>query len=285
MSKSHRKKRNVGLLYEFLVGVISRSLIDGNDRASRHALKIMKRYFKPGTELHKEFRLLNSLLKTKVSSTAVAASILQEAKVAARAHDVRTIEKQKSFLIKEINHSINDPDFYDQQVADYKIIATIQTLINDWREPSPDISRLAMYEDQLVNWLVSERAPAPDVKVSDESPGVTRLLMKTMMKKLNEKYSSILDNDQRSLVKAYAFSAANDDEASIKLKLTETKDSLLRSIDLHENKSLPAATLEKLREVKCKLLSETFEKVDDDTVVRFMLYSKLRAEIDSGEDE
>lgn len=284
MSKSHQKKRNSGLLYEFLVQVISKSLVDGNNRASRAALKILKRHFKPGTELYKELRLLNSLVKTKVSSEAVAASIIQEAKTAARSHDPVALDRQKSLLIRDINHTINDEDFYDQHVNEYKVLATIQSLFNDWRKPPPDISKMATYEDQLLKYLISERVQPADVKMSDDSPGTSRLLMKVMMRKLNEKYSGILNNEQKALVKAYAFSAASDNDASIRLKLQETKRDILESIDQLEREGDSSLT-KKLADVKSRVLTEDLEKIDDETVTRFMLYTQLKSEIDSEETD
>jgi len=71
-SKSHNKKRNSILLYEFLVSSISKSLVEDDKRKSSAALKILKRHFKKGTNLYKEFRLLNSLIKTSVTSPQVA---------------------------------------------------------------------------------------------------------------------------------------------------------------------------------------------------------------------
>lgn len=288
MSKSHNKKRNVALLYEFLVRTISSALVEGDQRSSSQALKIVKRHFKPGTELYKEFRLVNSLIKTTVSSEAVAASIMQEAKNAARSHDVKELDRQKSLLIRSINHTIKDENFYDQQVNEYRILATIQTLINDWRDPNRDLERLARYEDQLVKWLVSEKIEPVDGLMPDDSPGTSRLLMKVMMKKLNEKYSGVLNDEQKSLIRAYAFSTANDDPESIQKKLTEIKERLVQALDVElserfdENASKTETyTVDKLVEARTRLLAEDLSTIDDDVVTRFMLYTKLGSELET----
>jgi hypothetical protein len=286
MSKSHNKKRNTGLLYEFLVAVISRSLVEGNQKASSQALRILKRHFKPGTELYKEFRLIHALRKTTVSSEAVAASILQEAKVAARGHDFKELDRQKSLLIRDINHLIHDENFYDQQVGEYRFLATVQTLLNDWRRRDADLERVASYEDQLVKHLTTEKVAEPDQALPDETPGESRLLMKVMMKKLNEKYSGILNDKQKSLIRAYAFSTANDDPESIKLKLAEVRDSLLASIDSFGSQHPENEYINnKLTEAREQLLTEKLEVVDDETVTRFMLYTKLAAELESEETD
>lgn len=285
-SRAHNKKRNTGLLYEFLIGVISRSLINGNQKASSQALRILKRHFKPGTELYKEFRLIHALRKTTVSSEHVADNILKEAKVAARTHNVKELDRQKSLLIRDINHLINDENFYDQQVNEYKLLATVQTLLNDWRTKDADLHRVALYEDQVMKHLVTEKVSAADPQISDETPGESRLLMKVMMKKLNEKYSGILNDDQKSLIRAYAFSTANDDPESMKLKLSEIKDSLVEMIDTYVSSNPGNEYInEKLSSTRGMLLQEKLETVDDDTVTRFMLYTKLASELGSEEND
>jgi hypothetical protein len=279
-TRGHNKKRNTGLLYEFLIRTISKALVDGDPKKSSVALKIVKRHFKPGTVLHKEYRLINSLVRTTVSSEAVAASIIQEAKNAARGYDMKSLDREKSLLISTINHAINDDDFYDHQVNEYKVYATIQTLLNDWRAPDCDLGRLAKYEDQLLRHLVTEKIETPDSSLSEESPGTSRLLMKVMMKKLNEKYAGVLSDEQRQLIRAYAFSTANDDSDSIKKKLIEVKDRLLSElVDFSQKNPENEYVIKKMNEARQRIESETFDVVDDDTVTRFMLYAKLSSEL------
>lgn len=287
MSRSHNKKRNTALLYEFLIRTISSALVEGDKKKSSTALKILRRHFKQGTQLYKEFRLFNALIKTTVSSDAVAASILNEAKTAARVFDVNELDREKSLLIRNINHAIKDENFYDQPIAEYRLYASIQTLLNEWRKPAGtvDIQVMADYENQLRDWLVTEKKKVEQPLI-DESPGTARLLMKVMMKKLNEKYSSSLNDEQREIIKAYAFSAANDDQTTIKKKLEEIKTSLLESIDGYsKQKSENTFLVEKLQNTKSKILSESFDNVDDSVVSKFMLYSTLRHELNDNEGE
>lgn len=286
MSRSHKKKRNVGLIYEFLIRKISESLVNGDTKTSSVALKILKKHFKQGTELYKEFRIINALRKSTVSSEAVAAGILQEAKNAVRSHDLKTLEKQKTSLIHDINYNIKDENFFDQQVSEYRLLATMQTLFNDWRDRDSDLQRMASYEDQIVKHLVSEKAQPADYVIAERSVGEGRLLMKMMSKKLNEKYSGVLTDKQKSLLKAYAFSTVNDDPELMKLKLHEMRDELLKSIKLFESKNKDNTHVDtKLTEVKQQLLSESIETINDETVTRFMLYSQLTSELAEENDD
>jgi len=282
---AHNKKRNTGLLYEFLIKTISQALVDDDKKKSSKALKIVKVHFKPGTELYKEFRLINSIMKTTVSSEAVAASILNEAKSAARSHDLSSLDKEKSLLIRSINHQLNDDNFYDQHISEYRTFATVQNLLNGWRSKFLDLSKIAEYEDQLVRWLVSEKQEKKEHVVAESSTGSSRLLMKIMMKKLGEKYDSSLTNEQKSLIKAYAFSSANDDNKTILLKLSEIKQKLISSIDsyISENSNSEKYLSDKLNQVKSSILVE-HSQVDDSVVAEYMLYIKLIDELSGGQN-
>ena len=282
---AHNKKRNTGLLYEFLIQTISNALVDNDKKKSSKALKIIKAHFKPGTELYKEFRLINSIMKTTVSSESVASSILGEAKSAARSHNINNLDREKSILIRSINHQLNDENFYDQHVSEYKIFATVQSLLNDWRSYSQDLSKMAIYEDQVVRWLTTPKNEANESVISESSNGSNRLLMKIMMKKLGEKYESSLTNEQKSLIKAYAFSTANDENKTILLKLNEIRSNLLSSIDdyVSKNSNREKYLVEKLNDVKSNLIVENND-VNDSIVAEYMLYIKLIDELSGGEN-
>jgi hypothetical protein len=108
--------------------------------------------------------------------------------------------------------------------------------------------------------------------------------MKVMTKKLNEKYTGILNDEQKSLVKAYVFSTANSDPSIITKKLQEIKGNVLQRIEAYERTNPNDQYInEKLNGVRERLISENVETVDDNTVTRFMLYTKLSTELDGEE--
>jgi hypothetical protein len=282
--KNHNKRRNSLLVYEFLVRTISRALVEGDKKKSSAALKILKKYYKPGTNLYREFRLVNALAKTTVSSEHVAASILKEARSAAMSIDARELDREKSLLIKSINHTLNDDNFYDQQVSEYRSYATLQQLVNEWRETHKDLEKLASFEDQLMTMLTTPKIAEPDKTMTEESAGTARLLMKVMTKKLNEKYAGVLSDRQRNLVKTYALAAATDNKSIVENKLCEIRDALLPLLnEAISSESTGEFLKNKLVETQEVLMSEDLENIDDSTITRFMLYSKLQSELESKE--
>jgi len=282
-ANKHNKRRNSLLIYEFLVRTISKSIIEDNKKKSSAALKILKKHFRQGTEIYKEFRLMNALVKTTVASEHTAASILSEAKNAVGSFDIQKLDREKSILIRNINHILNDEDFYDQHISEYRLFATIQTLINEWTMSDKDLYRVAQYEDHIMKHLVSEKVQKPDTSISEDTSGSARLLMKVMTKKLNEKYNGVLNEHQKSLIKAYAYSTASDDQTSIKMKLQEIKNDLVGLIDGYESEVQNDYLKNKLSETKNVLLEENLDSIDDSTVTRFMLYAKLNDELASKE--
>jgi ATP-dependent Lon protease len=106
--------------------------------------------------------------------------------------------------------------------------------------------------------------------------------MKIMTQKLNEKYKDVLNEQQRALVKAYAFSVASEDQSTITSKLIEIKGKLLKRIEERIDSNVDNSFLnEKMKEVKEALIQESIEDVNDNTVTRFMLYSRLQNELDT----
>jgi len=286
-TKNHNKRRNACLMMEFLVRCMSEALVAGDAKRSATVLKIIKKHFKQGSELHKEYRLASSLLKTSVSSPHVAASIVSEAKAAARSYDVDKLNKEKSILIREVNCKLRDKDFYDRPVTDYRMHATIGTLLNCWRSHSSDVdlSLQARYEDQLVEWLSTERSIVEEQALTDESPGMRRLIMKTMMERVNDRYADALNPVQKDIVRAYAFSAAReDDNRTLRAKLESVKSSLVEEIDTF-CQDTSEFMRDKAKSVRERLLAESTEKVDDSVVSRFMLYAKLLDEMGKKDDK
>ena len=76
--RSHNKKRNVGIIYEQLILTVSKALIDNDINKAKIAKNIIKKYFRPGTEIYKEHKLFQSLIRTHIKDNSLATRILIE---------------------------------------------------------------------------------------------------------------------------------------------------------------------------------------------------------------
>jgi len=278
MAKIHNKKRNVGIIYEQLLRGISRSMVTGNEKRAEVFSGIITKHFKPGTQLYKEFRLFNALVKTTVSSDMLAGRILSEAKKAAIDHDAYTLHKEKAALIKEINHLIDDPAFYNQRVEDYRSYATIQTLLNDWRKiKGRDISRVASYESKVCKWLM-EHKEEDDVSVH-RNDDVNSLTVKIMTEKFNRKYNDTLNDEQAEIIKEYVFSLDNGNTDGFREYLTDIKKTAIDEIDTYSAVCDNQILNEKMEVIRKNINDLSTDQINDDTVSKFLLVSTLRSEL------
>jgi len=276
-SNVHNKKRNSMLMYEFLIHMISKTLVENDKKRQNIVLNIIKKFYQPGTELYKEFRLANALYKTTVSASSTASSILFETKSAIRNINLNKLNKEKSSLIREVNYKLNDESFYDQSVQDYRTIATIQTLFNEWYDVNNlNIEKLAEYEDKVTNWLITNKQQIVENDSSEDENGTVRIISKLLNQKFNAKYAGVLNTEQKAIIRAYTLSEKFGDD-SIKTYLNEIRDNLLKKLDsfvLIENKQD-----DKLLEVRQSLLQEDMSDISIDTITRFLLYSQLSDEL------
>lgn len=284
-ARNHNKRRNSGLLWEFIVRRMSAALVEGDKRAQAAALRLLKRHFAQGTELHRELRIARALMKTSGVTPATASSILGEAKAAARGLDHVRLDKEKGELLRAIARSFHDDSFFEAPVEDYRAYATVQTLFNEWRDPAhADLGRLARYEDELARRLSAAAAPAGERFLNDESPGVNRLAAHIMTRRLNERYSSQLDPAQRDLLRAYAFrSAGGFDPAALTRRLEEARAVALASLDrmgLDRAGQDLVVLHEQIGAARRAVVAEDLTKVDDALLARALSWLRLRSEVD-----
>lgn len=260
MSKTHNKKRNVGVIYEILVKYIAQCLVEKNDRERKIASKIIRKYYAPDTEIYKEYRLFKSLVETTVSNSSVAGSIMFEAKKASKNLDEAKLDKEKSNLIREVNYQLNSSDVYKTKVDNYRLYATIQTVLNEWRKDFPsDIQVLATYEDKIATWLLeSKKNDEFDI---DDKKDVDSFVVKIMAEKFNDRYGSNLCQEQKSLLRKYVFSGGSD----------SVREEVETMVEVAKQRLLNYSTdsdyvMSKVTRVSTKINEHDFSVLNDETV-------------------
>jgi hypothetical protein len=274
--KKHNKKRNTGLVYEFLIRQMVEGILRDDTSHADRALSIIKRRFKQGTQLYREWRLMNALAKTSNVDESIANAILRETRDAVRKYDRVKLDREKSALIQEVNHTFGK-DTYDRGVPQYKTYATIQTLFDDWRCTGiPNVHRIAEYELKLRSQLITE---SRDVLQGQPDPEADALVVKLMIEKLNRNYANKLSPLQRTILGRYTFEGITDSLRSDLTKLkTETLDKLKK---YGQNvKESDKFTLSKLSDVQSVIESIDVNNLDDVTLPRFMKLCELKEELD-----
>tara|TARA_R110000868_G_scaffold280334_1_gene540455 strand:+ start:1192 stop:2049 length:858 start_codon:yes stop_codon:yes gene_type:complete len=282
----HNKKRNIGIMYELLLRHISVRLIENDRKGALAATRIIEKRFGKDTELYKEFRLFNALAKTSVQNTEIAAAILTEAKNAARRFDQSKIKKEKSMLIRDINYSIKDKSFYYRSISEYRELANIHNMIQEWQKgDTSDLKKMVMLEQSALNHLIKQKSEISldDLEIKSKETNSDVLIERIMTEKINKKYADF-SASQREILQKYAlYSSDAGRHEDLKRYLNTQKASSLKSLKnfggINENSYLS----KKIDLVENKINNLDVTILDDATISKFLTLTKLVEEINLGE--
>jgi hypothetical protein len=190
----------------------------------------------------------------------------------------RQLEIEKSQLIKEINKSIDDRNFFNQHVKNYRLYATVQTLMNDWRkDDESSLGRVIQYEQKLLEWLESDKTTAP-VLSELKNEKVTPLAVKIMNEKFEKKWAGKLTELQHQLIRDYVHGKVDVSMLeSIKARTSRGLHRLKESTDSQ-------VLLEKIDHVFKIVESADVTKLDDAGIVKFMQLTQLQQELEAKDE-
>ena len=272
MNRSHNKKRNIGIIYDQIINFTCLNILEENNDVAEKSLNIIKKYFKENTQLYKEYKLFKALATTNNVSDQLASNIITEAKSACnRMFNSDSLEKEKSSLIKDLNYTFGKGVIFEQKVKNYRIYATIQTLLNEWRKNSNDFDLMTEYEIKLHENLTKKNVLTESTKIQSVD-GLTYNLMKEMFSK---KYDSLLDAEQKRIISL--FISENEEELSNSLQ--ETKRYCLSEINSYLNKCDNIILLEKKNQVINNINNLNYEDTSKNNIEKFLTVIKLKNEI------
>ena len=280
MKIKHSKYKNTGLLFELLVRQITADTLNGGSSPS---LTILKKSF-ANTELGKEYKLYESLFKTKNLSEGKAEITLNTILEATRKLNRSALRREKYNLINEIRKHYNINEFFRHQVPNYKGYAAFYKLIEIYN--SDKLSETEAIIDNKVTVLecLTER-PISQKKVKQDlveefakyDKDLRVLTYKVMLEKFNGKYAN-LNKGQKEVLKEFMNSIDNTPRLKeiYNNKITEVK----KVLKLQARKVQDDATKIKLLEV-VKLLKEIDKgsKISNDDLINLLQYYELTEEL------
>lgn len=211
----HSKFKNTGILFELLVRQITLEILNGD--TSEKAKTIVKEFFAPKTELNKELRLYELLLKEKYNSESRAEKFIDTVNEAHNRIDSKQLQKEKYNLIKKINESFNMDEFLSSPISNYRVLASIYKIFESKNLQDYDVkdvfnSKITLIENitskpsKLVNKKENTNQIVEEYKKQDKD--LRLLTYKVLVETFNKKYSKLNEN-QKELLKQYINNLSN----------------------------------------------------------------------------
>ena len=116
MKIKHSKYKNTGILFELLVRQITADTLKGDDSP---AIDLLKKYFVK-SELGREYKLYESILKSKVINESRATLFINTALDNSKRFNKTSLKKQKYNLINEIKNHYDLDTFFGAKIKNYK---------------------------------------------------------------------------------------------------------------------------------------------------------------------
>jgi hypothetical protein len=281
----HSKFKNTGVLFELLVRQITLEVLNGDK--TENAKNIVREFFAPSTELNKELRLYDLLLKEKYSSETKADRLVETVCEAHTKLNYVKLSKEKYNLIKEVSEKFDLEQFLSSPISNYKVLASIYKVFESKRDENYDIKDIFNSKITLIENITSK--PAQVVKSTEDKKLIEtyiqqdkdlRLLTyKILVETFNKKYTN-LDSSQKNLLKEYINNITNT---------TKFKDYVGIELPkiIAELKSIKSKLTDKVTQIKLSETISVLEKmkmgksVSDGQVSSIMLSYELIKELKS----
>lgn len=211
----HSKFKNTGILFELLVRQITLEVLNGD--TTEKAKKIVSEFFSPKTELNKELRLYELLIKEKYNSESRAEKFIDTVNEAHNRIDQKQLQREKYNLIKKINESFNMDEFLSSPISNYRVLASIYKIFESKRMKDYDVKDVFNSKITLIESITSKPSTLSSKKGNSnqivesykkQDKDLRLLTYKILVETFNKKYSK-LDENQKNLLREYINNLSN----------------------------------------------------------------------------
>jgi len=282
MKIKHSKYKNSGILFELLVRQITADTLEGKDSPIKG---LLKKYFVK-TELGKEYRLYETLLKrtslTETKANVIIDTLLESSKTLNR----KSIKKQKYNLINEIQKYYDLNEFFNHKLPNYKTQAAFYTLLEMYNTPTPiNPEYIIINKVTILEHLTA--APIAEKKVREnileefrkEDKDTRILTYRIILEKFNGKYNE-LNTHQKLILKELINSIDNTPRLK-EFYISKSKE-IKKELTTLNNKTKDPVTKIKINEITSliKPVDKNY-KVTDNDLVDLLQYCDLLTELET----
>ena len=279
----HSKIKNTGILFELLTRQITVDILNGNNSG---AVILLKKYFSEKTELGKEYKLYEFLLKSSYKSENRANSLIDAVISARQKLHNSVLRREKYNLIKEIKETYDVNEFFKSKLPNYKVFASIyKVLQSESTTENFDPKETTDSRYSIVEYIVGKKVMInkKSEKLVEEykkqGKDLRLLSYKILVDKFNSKYKS-LNTAQKKLLKEYINNISNTNSLKefIGNEGKKVKKILAKYISKVDDKITKIKLNEAVNQVdsltKCRFIK-------DKQVISLMRYYELIKEIRS----
>jgi Glu-tRNA(Gln) amidotransferase subunit E-like FAD-binding protein len=283
-------------VYEFFSRYIGTAILEGRDSDVLKAKALIKKHFNKTTDLSKELHLFRTLYESNVESKEMAVNLLNRVREVVKCQSQPRLDLEKTALIHEINTALKDPGFFNKNIPDYKTYATIQIVLNNWRDVSEQTLTESLsvgsfkLEEQIVEHLTRKQAKQQNEQLTSAmtNADVDKLILNLMTEKVNQKFGNKLSVEQKKILELYVFDKESQSEKSELTDLLEgLKQNVLSSLSKSQKEfGKDKILLEKLNSVKVLLEGKFANTSDrnDEMISFYMGLPLLQQELNSNDD-
>jgi len=279
----HSKIKNTGILFELLTRQITVDILNGNNSG---AVVLLKKYFSENSELGKEYKLYEFLLKSTYNSENRANSLIDAVISARQKLHNSVLRREKYNLIKEIKETYDVTEFFKSKLPNYKVYASIYKVLQSESTPEKfDPKETTDSRYSIVEYIVGKKAMinkkseklVENYKKQDKD--LRLLSYKILVDKFNSKYKS-LNTAQKNLLKEYINNISNTN--SLKEFIGNEGKKVKKILAKYVSKVDDKITKIKLNEAVNQVDSLTKGRfIKDKQVISLMRYYELIKEIRS----
>ena len=204
MKIKHSKFKNTGILFELLVRQITADTLKGIDSP---AIDILRENFVK-TQLGREYKLYESILKSKVVNESRAHAMIATLFENSRKFSRTTLKKQKYNLINEIKKHYNLEEFFGSKVKNYKEIAAIYTLIESYHSEKINLDQVNDNKVTILEFLTKKEQLKKQEPIMEEYSSYDKdlrtLTYRVLLEKFNDKYDN-LSKEQKDILKEFIY--------------------------------------------------------------------------------
>lgn len=271
MKFKHNKRKNSAFLYEVLIQELAKTVVSKDKNLRIQILKILKENFSKNTTIGKELKIFKAILNAKNVNELIGEKIINEAKKEYSLLDKEKLFKEQNELFFKIKKILN-PQVFSNFIPNYKDLASISQIFNK----DVSIKTRVLLETELIKKMSS------NILKEDKMVPIDNIIMNSFVKKFNEKYQNLFE-EQKKLLNKFITSFV-DNGIDLKVFLNEEIARLKK--ELSQSMTAKELTEDKNMLENCNIVLKILEglagrKIDEEMISQVIKIQNLLREIKS----